>query len=40
MPLEFKYRDGWNAYVNATLAFLEQDKPALKRIILKLPLVT
>jgi hypothetical protein len=31
VPLEFKaYGDAWNAYVNATIAFLEQDKPALE----------
>ncbi len=30
LPLKFKpYADAWDAYVNATIAFLEQDKPAL-----------
>jgi len=37
MPLEFKaYRDGWNAYVNATLTFLEQDKPTQEAYYSKL----
>ena len=31
LPLEYKqYADAWDAYVNATIAFLERDKPALE----------